>query len=144
MSAAIEQFLSEWSAAERRGDSRSLANLLTEDFVGVGPLGFVLPKGAWLDRFQGGLLAYEDFKLEEVDIRSHGESALVTARQVGRGTIAGNPLPFESVRATLNLVRGGTGWRLAGIHMSFIAGTPGAPQPPSLSRSRSAEARSPS
>jgi hypothetical protein len=34
------------------------------------------------------------------------------------------------VRATLTLVAESGSWRLAGIHMSFIAGTPGAPPLP--------------
>lgn len=141
MSETIEQFLTSWSEAERTGDSVSLANLLTDDFLGVGPLGFVLPKDAWLSRFDGGLLDYESFHLEEPQIRDHGESALVTARQVGLGTIAGNPLPFESVRATLSLIRQSGRWQLAGIHLSFIAGTPGAPPVPSAGQKQESAAR---
>jgi hypothetical protein len=34
------------------------------------------------------------------------------------------------VRAALTLVAENGTWRLAGIHMSFIAGTPGAPPLP--------------
>ena len=54
---------------------------------------------------------------------------MVTARQAARGTYRGNPTP-EAVRATLTLVKGDDRWRMAGIHMSFIAGTPGAPPIP--------------
>jgi ketosteroid isomerase-like protein len=131
MADTIESFLSEWAASERAGDTDKLDTLLTDDFLGVGPLGFVLPKSAWLARFAGGL-AYEHFQLEEVQSRQHGDAAMVTARQVGRGAIQGNPLPFEAVRATLSLVRHADRWQMAGIHMSFIAGTPGAPPIPNV------------
>ena len=124
----IDSFLSEWSTAERNGDAAALEALLTDDFLGVGPLGFTLPKPAWLTRHQQGL-AYETFGLEEVQTRVHGDTALVTARQTARGTYRGNPTP-EAVRATLALVNEGGRWRMAGIHMSFIAGTPGAPPVP--------------
>jgi ketosteroid isomerase-like protein len=127
----IDEFLTAWTDAERSGDSSSLERLLTDDFLGVGPLGFVLPKGAWLARFAGGL-AYESFELDEIQSRLHGDAALITARQHGRGTIQGSPLPFEAVRSTLTAVRTDERWQMGGIHMSFIAGTPGAPAVPSM------------
>jgi hypothetical protein len=44
--------------------------------------------------------------------------------------LGGSPLPFDSVRATLTLVRTDGGWRMAAIHMSLVAGTRGAPPLP--------------
>jgi ketosteroid isomerase-like protein len=129
MTQTIDQFLAEWKSAESSGDTRRLDDLLSDDFVGVGPLGFVLPKQAWLARFGGGL-AYDSFELEEVQPRNHGDAAVVTTRQIGSGKFGGDPLPFETVRATLTLVRHDDRWQMAAIHMSFIAGTPGAPPLP--------------
>jgi ketosteroid isomerase-like protein len=129
MTQTIDDFLTDWTDAERSGNASTLESLLTDDFLGVGPLGFVLPKGAWLARFAGGL-AYESFDLEEIQSRPHGDAAVITARQVGRGTLRGHPLPFETVRATLTVVRRARRWLMAGIHMSFVAGTPGAPPLP--------------
>lgn len=132
MTGSIDSFLSEWTDAEGSGDASSLELLLTDDFLGAGPLGFVLPKSAWLARFAGGL-AYESFALEEIQSRIYGDAAVITARQVGRGTRQGSPLPFEAVRATLTVVRRAERWLMAGIHMSFLAGTPGAPPVPGAS-----------
>jgi ketosteroid isomerase-like protein len=103
MTQTIDEFLTEWTNAERSSDTSNLESLLTDDFLGVGPLGFVLPKGAWLARFAGGL-AYETFELEEIQSRVHGDAAVITARQVGRGTHQGSPLPFDAVRATLTVL----------------------------------------
>jgi hypothetical protein len=64
----VQAFLSKWSEAERRGDREALATLLTEDFSGVGPLGFILPKQAWLDRYDANGLKYDKFDLEETQI----------------------------------------------------------------------------
>jgi hypothetical protein len=87
----------------------------------------VLDKPAWLARFAGGLV-YDKLDLEEVQARHRGEAVVVTARQVARGT----PLPFEALRATFTLVLSGPQWQIAGIHMSFIAGTAGAPPIPDV------------
>ena len=127
----IDEFLAEWTVAEQSGDPAALDRLLTDDFLAVGPLGFTLTKREWLDRHAGGL-RYETLGLEEARARRYGDVAVVVARQVGQGTYQGNPVP-TAVRASLILVRQPGGWRLAGSHLSFIAGTPGAPPVPGRS-----------
>ena len=122
-------FLSAWAEAERTRDVGALDRMLTDDFIGVGPLGFSLPKEAWLARHAGDALRYETFDLDDVQMRPYGESAVVIATQDAVGTHAGNAVP-QVLRDTLVLVRDGEDWRLASIHMSFVAGTPGAPPIP--------------
>jgi ketosteroid isomerase-like protein len=136
MTAPIDSFLAEWTTAERTADTEKLDALLADDFYGVGPLGFVLPKPAWLARHRQGGLAYETFDLDEMQTRLHGEVAVVTARNNTRGSYQGHPIP-AAVRATLVIAGGAGRWRLAAIHMSFIAGTPGAPPIPGAASPRS-------
>ena len=128
MPETINAFLSEWTTAEQAGDSAMLGNLLCEDFQGVGPLGFVLPRPAWLGRHHQGL-AYEHFSLEKTQVRGYGGVAVVTARINALGTYQGQPLP-EALRATLVIASDSETLRLAAIHMSFIAGTQGSPPVP--------------
>jgi ketosteroid isomerase-like protein len=118
--ADIPAFLATWAAAEQAGDTGAVGALLTDDFVGVGPLGFALPKEAWIERLAGDL-HYEAFALSDLAVREHGDTALVTATHSARGDYAGTPLP-EALRASLALVREGKdgGWLLAGLHFSFI------------------------
>jgi ketosteroid isomerase-like protein len=124
----IDTFLSAWTAAELAGETEKLAGLLTDDFYGVGPLGFVLPRPAWLGRHEQGL-DYEAFDLDEVQVHLYGDLGLVIARNNTRGTHRGRPIP-EAVRATLVIPADSGRRRLAAIHMSYIAGTPGAPTLP--------------
>jgi ketosteroid isomerase-like protein len=128
----VNAFLDDWTNAEQAADTAALATMLTDDFVGVGPLGFMLPKPAWVGRHASGDLVYETFDLAEVDVRIHGDAALVTARHDAKGAFQGNPIP-EALRASLALVKDGGGWKLATLHLSFIAGTPGAPPIPGAS-----------
>jgi ketosteroid isomerase-like protein len=125
----IGNFLSSWAAAERTRDVAFLEDKLTDDFVGVGPLGFELTKAAWLARHDGDNLRYEIFGVDDMHVRTHGPVAIVTARQTAVGTFQGHPLP-EVLRDTLLLSNACGTWQLAGIHMSFVAGTPGAPPGP--------------
>jgi ketosteroid isomerase-like protein len=112
----------EWTAAEERGDAAYLGGLLTDDFVGVGPLGFMLTKEQWLGRFAGGL-SYESFALEEVEARLYGDAAVVTGRQKQAGGFQGNDMTGE-FRASLVLVEREGRWLLACWHASPIAGAP--------------------
>ena len=66
---------------------------------------------------------------------------MITGRNLARCAYRGNPVP-EAVRATLTLVSDAGSWKLAAIHMSFIAGTPGAPPIPGATSSGRAAAQS--
>ena len=127
---ATEEFLSKWAAAEGAGDARTLETVLADGFTAVGPLGFILPRQAWLARHRSGDLTYQDFSLEDIEGRPVApDVVLVTARNNTRGSYQGHPIP-EATRATLLLTRDADSWQLAAIHMSFVAGTPGAPPLP--------------
>jgi hypothetical protein len=47
----VRDLVQQWAAAEQQNDAGLLDGLLVEDFAGVGPLGFVLTREQWLDRF---------------------------------------------------------------------------------------------
>jgi ketosteroid isomerase-like protein len=125
----IDSFLATWSNAERDGDVATLDALLADDFVGVGPLGFALPKAAWMGRHASGELKYEQFAVDEVDARPRGDVAVITARHTAAGSYNGHPIP-TALRATLVLAGDAGEPRLVALHLSFIAGTPGAPPIP--------------
>jgi ketosteroid isomerase-like protein len=116
----LSSFLTAWADAERDGDAATTDRLLTDDFIGIGPVGFQLPKQAWLQRQTDGTLHYDALSLDEVTTRVYGGCAITTARWNARGTARGHPLP-EATRATLVTVKDGEDWRLATIHFSHLA-----------------------
>ena len=122
----IEALLTEWTAAEQSGDAAALDKLLTEDFTGVGPLGFTLSKQDWLDRHAAGDLKYRTYELSDVSVRRYGDAAVVVAQQSAAGAYRGHEVPGD-LRVTLVVADASGSPRLASAHMSFIAGTPGAP-----------------
>jgi hypothetical protein len=73
-------------------------------------------------------LHYDELSLDEIITREYGGCAVTTARWNARGTARGRAIP-EATRVTLVSVDSGGDRRLAGIHFSFIAGTPGSPGP---------------
>jgi ketosteroid isomerase-like protein len=117
--AAITTVLDDWKEAERTGDAERLGELLTDDFVGIGPVGFVLAKDAWLGRF-GPDLHYEELDLDEVSVRNSGDTTIVVAHQHATGEARGNPIPADT-RVSFVMVADGGRRRIVGIQYSFIA-----------------------
>jgi ketosteroid isomerase-like protein len=119
MSDAIEELVQRWCAAERDGDVESLDDLLVDDFVGVGPVGFVLDKAAWLGRFGQGL-SYVELNVDELVVRCHGDAAVVVAHQRAHGSSNDVPLPVD-LRMSVTVVDALPGERrIASMHYSFI------------------------
>jgi len=118
----LEGFIREWADAERREDVAFLRESLTDDFVGIGPLGFMLTKDQWLGRYEGGL-SYDSFAIDEVAVRFYGGAAVATCRQSQAGEFRGNDASGE-FRATLIFAEQERRWLLAGLHLSPIAGAP--------------------
>ena len=118
----LEGLIREWADAEEREDVAFLREALTDDFVGIGPLGFMLTKDQWLGRYEGGL-SYDSFALEEVAVRFYGGAAVATCRQSQAGEFRGNDASGE-FRATLIFAEQEGRLLLAGLHLSPIAGAP--------------------
>jgi ketosteroid isomerase-like protein len=121
----VRELVTAFAAAELSGDPEVIGPLLTDDFVGVGPLGFLLSRQDWIDRRANGL-RYTAFAVRDLHVRTYGDdTAVVIGTQVVQGTHRGNPVPAQT-RATMVFA----GPLLAGIQMAFVAGTPGAPPIP--------------
>jgi ketosteroid isomerase-like protein len=125
----VSRLVDAWAAAELRGDVAFLGSALADDFVGIGPLGFMLTKEEWLARHQSGELKYTAFSVEEVKVRVYTDAALVTSLQTQQATYRGNSVPGQ-FRASLTLVRQDGRWRLAGLQLSTIGQPPAFAQPP--------------
>ena len=119
-----------WANAELRGDTTFLERILADDYIGIGPLGFMLTKQEWLARHQAGDLKYESFSLDEVKVRVYNnDAAVLTGRQVQNGAYRGNSIQAQ-FRTTLVFVRQQGQWQLASLQLSTIG------QPPNLPQSR--------
>ncbi|HZP29967.1 MAG TPA: nuclear transport factor 2 family protein [Acidimicrobiia bacterium] len=119
MTTAIDELLAEWIESERNLDALGLGTLLTDDFVGVGPVGFVLDRDGWLGRFEYGL-RYDDLHLDEVTIHEHGDTAVVVAHQHAVGRAGDTPTPPDT-RVSFTLVTDENDERkIAAMQYSFI------------------------
>src|SRR5207237_10048658 len=112
-----------WITAELRGDASVLDRILTDDFIGIGPLGFLLTKQEWLARHRSKDLQYDAFNLDEVKVRVYNEAAILTGRQVQNGAYRGNSIQGQ-FRISLVFITQQGQWRLASLQLSTIAQPP--------------------
>jgi ketosteroid isomerase-like protein len=117
MTTTIDDLLTTWVECERTGDVSGLDGLLADDFVGVGPIGFVLDKASWLHRFEMGL-GYSRLELDEVTTHRHGDTAVVVARQHAEGAAGAMPA-FPDLRVSFTVVVDEDRLRIAGMQYSF-------------------------
>jgi ketosteroid isomerase-like protein len=122
-----ERLGEDWAAAELRGDTVSLGRILADDFVAVGPRGFMLSKEQWLSRHDSGNLTYEAFEWDEVTVRVHGDAAVIIGRETASAVYEDGEVRHEiqdQFRVTLVFVEEQGRWVLLGLHLSPIAGPP--------------------
>lgn len=113
----IQDVVDRYITAEREGDVETMRPMLTDDFAGIGPVGFMLDKSQWIARHETGELTHNKLEIEDVAIRTYGSTAVVTViwdqDTVARGHA--NPGRF---RVAFVLRRDGDAWQFANAQLS--------------------------
>lgn len=128
--AAIQELGRRWAAAEVDKDLDTLEALTHPEFRLVGPLGFILDRQQWLDRYQPGQLDTKELIWDQADVRVLGEVAISVGRQRQQVRFQGRPNDGD-FRITHVFVRDRAatyGWLIAGMHLSPIM-QPGGARP---------------
>jgi ketosteroid isomerase-like protein len=120
---AISELEKTWSVAEMRADTGTLEAISTSDFTLVGPVGFVLDKRQWLERYRSGDLVTDSLSLDDPAIRVYGDTAVTIGCHIQRASYKGQSADGQ-FRTTHIAVRVDGRWRLAGIHLSPVGGPP--------------------
>jgi uncharacterized protein (TIGR02246 family) len=116
----VQRLGQRWAQAEARGDAGALSPLLADDFVLVGPLGFMLDKQQYLGSRLSGDLRTESLAWEDVRVRAYGDAAIAVGSQTQRSTYQGRDASGR-FRVTQVAVQQNGRWVIAGIHLSPIA-----------------------
>lgn len=119
----ITRIAEDWNAAELRGDLATIERTLAADFIGVGPLGFLLTKEQWLGRHQSGDMRYEKLDLSDIQVRVYDQAAIVICRIDQAASYRGNSVTAQ-LRTTLFFVETNGSWQLAGLQFSPIGQPP--------------------
>lgn len=125
--ADLAEFGKRWAEAEVAQDLTALDGMAHKDFILVGPLGFMLDKAQWLDRYRSGDFVTSSLDWRDTQVRVFGDCAVVVGVHDQQAAYRGQPNNGQ-FRATHVLTREEGSWRLVGMHLSPIAPPPTAPQ----------------
>src|SRR5437764_6926633 len=113
-----------WAEAELEGDADAYADLLAPDFIGVGPVGFVLDRTQWAARFTDNGLKNAEFSIIDPDVRTYGDTAIVKGVLQQQATAMGHDTS-GSFRIVLVVVRQAQRWAIANVQLSGPLIAPG-------------------
>jgi hypothetical protein len=114
----IRKLQDEFDQAERHGDREKLRELIDDDFVSIGPRGFLLDKEKWIDRHD--LFSYKELVTSEMDVRVYDGAAIVRGVQRNRSRYEDNELEF-AFRVGHVWMRQNGDWKLVAIQFSPLA-----------------------
>ena len=116
-----------WAAAERGNDPKALEGILTDDFAAIGPRGFQLDKGQWVERFRTGSYMNSRLDWDELQVSDYAGAAVVRGVQTSEGSFQGQHVGGR-FRGTQVYVKQNGQWKLAAMQLSEmpepIAGGP--------------------
>lgn len=119
---AVLDLIRRWAEAEAANDAGRSDELFAPGFIGVGPVGFVLDRARWVERFENGL-QNRSFRVEDPSVHLHGRTAFVVGAAVSEGSWQGRDTSGR-LRVTLTAVESGEAWRIAGIHLGPLQPAP--------------------
>ena len=118
MKEEILQLQKHFDEAELKADKKVLEQLIADDFLSIGPKGFVLNKREWIDRHVH--FKYLELQTSEVDVRLYNKAAIVRNIQKNKATYKDESIEI-AVRVMQVWVEQGSRWQLAGIQFSPLA-----------------------
>jgi Domain of unknown function (DUF4440) len=104
--------------AMRDSDAQFLERSISDSFLGIGPLGEMMTKQAWLAGHHPSVLKYSELHVQDKRVRVYGSSvAILTARQVSSASVKGRVAEGD-FRVTEVFVNQGGRWLLANRQLS--------------------------
>ncbi|CAM3436338.1 nuclear transport factor 2 family protein [Occultella aeris] len=95
-----------------------LDELLHDDFLSIGPRGFLLDKWQWIDRH--AFFRYHELQVDDLEARLFGDAAIVRSVQHNHAESSGRDVRVAT-RVSQTWVHERDIWRLAGVQFSPLA-----------------------
>ena len=111
----VSDLVKRYATAELNGDADAYDDLVTDDFHGVGPVGFVLNKQQWVGRLAN--VKNDAFEVKDATVRTYGDSAVVVGVQDQKTTVMGRDTSGQ-FRLTLVAVKQDGRWAIANAQLS--------------------------
>jgi uncharacterized protein (TIGR02246 family) len=111
----VSDLVKRYATAELNGDADAYGDLVTDDFHGIGPVGFVLNKQQWVGRLAN--VKNDAFEVKDATVRLYGDTAVVVGVQDQTTTVMGRDTSGQ-FRLTLTVVKQDGKWAIANAQLS--------------------------
>jgi uncharacterized protein (TIGR02246 family) len=111
----VSDLVKRYATAELNGDADAYDDLVTDDFRGIGPVGFVLNKQQWVGRLAN--VKNDAFEVKDATVRLYGDTAVVVGVQDQTTTVMGRDTSGQ-FRLTLTVVKQDGKWAIANAQLS--------------------------
>ena len=115
MKDTIRALQKQFDTAELHADAETLRRLIADDFLSIGPKGFVLDKQEWIDRHV--YFTYDALDIDDIDIRLYDNNAIVRNIQRNKASYKNEHVEL-ALRVSQTWVRKQEQWQLAAIQLS--------------------------
>lgn len=119
MQDTIRRLQYEFDQAERNADTKRLEQLIADDFLSIGPKGFILNKEEWIGRHVH--FKYHALDTSDMDIRLCHKTAIVRNLQKNRATYQGEEMMLTVRVSQVWIEQQDDTWRLVAIQFSPMA-----------------------
>ena len=110
----------EWDRAMVENDAEAIRRYMAEDWMIIGSDGSVGDKPTFLQLVESGTLSHDEMASDDINVRVHGDTAVVTARGVSGGKYQGQAFR-EVERSSCVFVKQQGQWRCVLTHLSRLA-----------------------
>ena len=115
----IRQVEIEWGDAFERHDIATLDRLMGDEYFLTDPLGNVMSKAETLAAIQRNEVLFQSTASDNVNVRVHGDTALVTGRATFRGRYKGWPMKGQFQYTDVLVKRSGS-WKAVASHITAL------------------------
>ena len=117
---AIRQLVNERDQAVQRGDTAAIDRIYADDYISTNIYGVVRTKSQVIEDFKSGALKIESVTSDEVNVRAHGDTAIVTGRTTMKVQDRGRDTSGQSRFTQVYMKRNGR-WQIVAFQLTRIA-----------------------
>ena len=115
-----------WDRAMVVNDPEAIGAFMADDWTIIGTDGSIGDKPTFLELVRSRKLSHDVMESHDLNVRTYGDTAIVTGRGVSGGQYAGKPF-YVVERMSCVFVKQDGEWRCVLTHLSPIAGPLGHP-----------------
>lgn len=108
---------SDFAKAVVKNDADAIGKFLGDEWEIIGPDGNIIVKARFLEVIRSGMLTHELMESEGMNVRSYGNSAIVTALTKTKGKFAGNEFATQERTSDVFVKRDGR-WQCVFSHLT--------------------------